>query len=340
MRYYTKEWYKLLQSIGTVDLFEPVIDKEYSDSEIEALYQDMLEKHVQEERDSYDEPPMFDLDEWMEDFPEEEFDPDDYLISDFDEDGEEINFRNPETYEELKQYQIDEYEREWKEFESRPPFDEEESVSDFEENYRDSLEEPDEDIPKWVLEEVDPRLIAIGVLPEGVYERLRAEEEEMQLRFDEIEELADAEYDSYIEDIIEADPDALNDLPEWLEPDHLVSVIEDLNEIDSDYVLSTRDYAGDFEIEFLGWDDEGDDVIRTLIADSAEIIEIEDLHINAEPDEDGDVIPDCELAAYELYWDDEGFELHLMFDNNGLKYCTMKCKDITCTQRQPDIAED
>ena len=49
MRYYTKEWYTLLQSLGTSELFEPVIDKEYTDEDIEILYQDMMDKYVMEE---------------------------------------------------------------------------------------------------------------------------------------------------------------------------------------------------------------------------------------------------------------------------------------------------
>ena len=190
MRYYTKEWYTLMQRLGTADLFEPVLDKEYSDEEIEEMYQEMLEKYVQEEHDSYDEPPFFILDP-EEDIASDEFDPEDFLVGDIDENGEEFNLRHPETLDEFLDYQKREMEQELAEYENRPPFDEEEARREFEENYQDSLEEPDEDIPQWIRDTVDPRLLAMWVLPEGAYKKLAAEEEELQERFDELDEAAE-----------------------------------------------------------------------------------------------------------------------------------------------------
>ena len=63
MRYYTKEYYTLMMALGVADMYEPVIDKEYSDEEIEELYQKALDNYVEELRASYDEPPEFDFDE-------------------------------------------------------------------------------------------------------------------------------------------------------------------------------------------------------------------------------------------------------------------------------------
>ena len=61
MRYYTKEYYTLMMSLGTADLYEPVIDKDYTDEEIEELYQKALDRYIEEERASYDEPPELDV---------------------------------------------------------------------------------------------------------------------------------------------------------------------------------------------------------------------------------------------------------------------------------------
>lgn len=333
MRYYTKEWYRLMMELGAADFFEPVEDKEYSEEELKELYEKMLRKSVEEDRELYNEPPEFDLKEWEENFPEEDFDPDDYMIADIDINGEEINFRNPQTYAELRQYQIDEYAREVKEFKSRPPFDEEEAAAEFEENYRDSLEEPDEDIPAWVRESVDPRLIAMGVLPESVLEKLRSEEEDKERRHDELEELADRDYESFYEDLLEGDDDAIAMLPDWLDPDSLISLVDDLNELDGDYVIDMDGAGGDIQISLLGWDEEGDEVIRTVLFTDAKAVEHEELVIETERDEDGDVTSDCELVAHELYFLEDGYEIHMLFENKGLKYVTLTCEDITCMQQ-------
>ena len=135
MKYYTKQWQQLFEYLGTIDMYEPIIDKEYTDQEIADLYEDMMDKYIEEERIAYDEPPtMGDLYE----LDPEDFDPDDYIIGDIDADGSESNLRNPASYEEFMEYQKKEYEFEMREYESRPPFDEEEAREDFEEEYRDA----------------------------------------------------------------------------------------------------------------------------------------------------------------------------------------------------------
>lgn len=312
MRYYTKEWYTLMSSLGAADMFEPVIDKAYSDEEIENLYQEMLEKYVQEEHDMYDEPPVMEM--FEEDDPEEEFDPEDYLIGDFDGEGNEINLRNPESLEELKEYQRKELQMALAEYESREPFDEEEAREDFEEMYRDSLEEPDEDIPQWVLDSVDRRLIAMGVLPEKTYIRLVKEEAAREEQFDKLDEAAD--------DALEQ---AYDDLPEEFR-----EIADELDEVDGEYVAEVRMENGDLEIVFSAWDDEGDPIRITLDLSSAEILEDEGLEITAEVDEDGDLMSDCSLENHELYYEDGKAELHMLFDNeeHGLKYMTVRCVDI------------
>lgn len=337
MRYYTKEWYELMQALGTSEMFEPIIEKEYSDEEFEQLYCEMLEKHIQEERDLYDEPPVFDLDEWKEEFPREEFDPEYFLIGEIDEDGEEYDLRNPESYEELLQFQIDEYEHQWKEFEERPPFDEEEAREEFEDDYNESLEEPDEDIPAWIRESVDPRLIALGLLPERVYKKLLDEEEEMERRFDELDEIADMEYESLYEDLLEGDEDAAAELPEGIDYDELIRNIEDLNAVDGDYVAEVRILDGDLVIVFSGWDEEGDEIVRTAFFENAEILEDDGLEITTERDEDGDIVSDCDFTAHELYCLDDGkYEVHMLFENKGLKYLTFRCDFISFEQQSAD----
>ena len=63
MRIYTKEYYTLMMSLGVTDMYEPVIDRDYSDEEIEELHQKALDRYVEEERADHDEPPVLDIDD-------------------------------------------------------------------------------------------------------------------------------------------------------------------------------------------------------------------------------------------------------------------------------------
>ena len=274
MRFYTKEYYTLMMSLGAAELYEPVIDKEYNDEEIEELYMKALDRYIEEERASYDEPPEFSFDE--------------------DDDPEYI---------EMMRAELDEYE-------NREPFDEEEAKSDFEEMYRDNLDDPDEDLPAWVWESVDPRIPAMYYLPEKVYRRLVEEDEANEERFEALDEAAD---------------EALEDMQELL-PEELEELLETLQEQESSYVMSAM--TGDeVELKLSGWDEEGDEAIIMIRFDEAEILENEGLDIHAGYDEDGDAESDCELLYSEVYIEDGMPEVHMLFDNNGLKYLTFRCSD-------------
>lgn len=275
MRFYTKDYYTLMMALGVTDLYEPVIDKEYTDEEIAELYQKALDKYIEEERASYDEPPE--------------------LVSDDNDDPE---------YVEMLRQEIEEYE-------NREPFDEEEAKADFEEMYRDNLEEPDEDLPEWVRESVDPRLPAMYVLPEKVYKKLADEDEANEAKFEELDEV--------VEDALE---DMRDDLPEEFE-----ELLDTLEELECASVLSADVSDGEIELKLEGWDDEGEEVIYTFRFDEAEIIENEGLDVNSGKDEDGDTESDCELLYSEVYIEEGRPEVHMMFDNNGLKYLTFSCAE-------------
>ena len=102
MRFYTKEYYTLMMNLGMTDMYEPIIEKDYTDDEIEELYQKALDKYIEEERASYDEPPVLFV----------------------DEDG------NAED--------LEDFEAEVEEFENREPFDEKEAAEEFEDLYKDN----------------------------------------------------------------------------------------------------------------------------------------------------------------------------------------------------------
>ena len=282
-----------MDRLGTVDMFRPVIDKEYTDEEIEALYYESMDRYVEEERQMYDEPPFIMSEE---DGIDDDDDDDD---DDYGDDKFVIDIGTL----------VDEYE-------NREPFDEEEARSEFEENYRDELEEPDEDVPEWIRRSVDPRLIAMGVLPEGVYKKLMAEEAELQERFDKLDAAADEAFEKMYGDM----------------PDEFGGILDDLDELDGEYLIGMERTSDELILTFAGWDDDGDPVKRTATFDDVQMIEDEGLVINAELDEDGEYESDCDLDYHELYYENGRFEVHMMFDDGSLKYLTFSCDSITIEQ--------
>lgn len=274
MRYYTKEYYTLLLAQGAAELYEPIIEKEYSDEEIEDLYQQAMDRYIEEEREEYDQPPG--------------------LI--IDEDG-------PDS--EVFELSIDAALA----YENREPFDEEQSRADFEEMYRDNLEEPDEDLPDWVREAVDPRILAMYFMPEKIYRKLTAEDEINEKKFDAL----DDEADEKLEELRETLPEAYQEF---------LDILEDLEDL---YVTDIEITDDEIRMTLSGWDDDGDEEEKLLRFSSPEIIENEGVEAQSWEDEDGDIESDCELLYSELYMENGRPEVHMLFDNKGLKYLTFSC---------------
>ena len=276
MRYHTKEYYELLMALDSAGMYEPVVDKEiYTEEDIEELYQKAMDKYLEEERADYDAPPELFIDE------EEGLDPED-----------------------AKEYAIA-----VEEYEAREPFDEELAKEEFEELYRDNLEEPDEDLPGWVRESVDHRLLAMYLMPEKTYEKLAAQDEENQEKFDALDEAAD---------------NALEDIMDEL-PEEYVGFIGTIVFYEDEYVLEAKLADGDLTFNITGFTEDGDITVRELRFNGVEIIEDEGINIEAWEDEDGDPESDCELLYSELYKEDGKPEVHMLFNNNGLKYFTFRC---------------
>ena len=53
MKYYTKEWYELLQAWGLSGDLKKIPDAVYTTADIEKLYKKKLKKEIAFERDSY-----------------------------------------------------------------------------------------------------------------------------------------------------------------------------------------------------------------------------------------------------------------------------------------------
>ena len=275
MRIYTKEYYTLTMSLDVTEMYEPVIDKEYSDEEIEELYRKALDRYVEEERAEYDEPPVLDIDDI--------------------EDPEALEFFRVESLE----------------YANREPFDEEEAAEDFEEIYKANLEEPDEDLPDWVKETVDPRILAMYFMPEKIYRKLSEQDAANEERFDALEEQVDKAYD-----------DMVDDLPEEYE-----ELMDTLDDLEDSYVISIEKSGDELELKLEGFDEDGEEAVFTLRFDEVEMLEDEGVAVHPGRDEVGDTESDCELLYSEIYVEDGKPEIHMMFDNDGLKYLTFRCEE-------------
>jgi hypothetical protein len=58
-----------------------------------------------------------------------------------------------------------------------------------------------------------------------------------------------------------------------------------------------------------------------------DVLENEGVDVHSGKDEDGDTETDCELLYSEIYAEDDKAEIHMLFDNNGLKYLTFRCTE-------------
>lgn len=322
MRYHTKEYYRLLMSLGAADCYEPAVDREvYTEEDIEELYQQALDKYIEEERADYDAPPEFLIDE--EDLAD--FDPEDFtfiapgLFDDAEPD--DLTPRHPADREELMMLRDRMFALAVDAYENREPFDEEEAKAEFEEMYRDGLEEPDEDLPEWVREAVDPRMLALELLPEKIYRRLAAEDEVNEESFDALDEAADAALEARMRELP----------PEYRAFTEILEDLEDLTVVgfgmEKGWFRDEDDEEGGWlEIIMVDWNDEGNEVPRILKFFRPEIMEDEGIEVNAWEDEDGDSCSDCDYLYGELYLENGKPEVHMLFENNGLKYLTLSCE--------------
>lgn len=170
MRFYTKEWYALMQRQHDLCGYRKIPDKDYSDNEIRAYYEQDLKAAVAEERRCYNTPPNF---SWYEKLLQEErFDPQDFLLAD----PETGAYFHPETPEIARRCLEAEARDEAARFAARPPFDPKETIRVFKELYRERLRWGGKNFPQCVQDTVDRRLIALNRIPEQAYHRLKQEE--------------------------------------------------------------------------------------------------------------------------------------------------------------------
>ena len=307
MRYYTKEWYDLMQKTNYTFGMKKIPDQDYSNEEVKALYDKALKKEIAEEKKFYNDPPFFLFD--ASDVDSGDMDLADWIFVD-EETG---TFTRPKSYEELKSHLEEEQMEAQAEYENRPPFDPSETIRLFEESYRTRMKYGGSRFPGWVLEKVDRRLLALNLLPESVYLLLKMEERANQKALRAINKRAEREWSKQREQI----------------PG---SVYEALPQHDS-CILSLRRHGKDvvMVIREDGFCEEGASPYRKIVFTSVISFEREKgLYIRTYEDQ-GRRTSNCTYVHDEVYLLADGsYEIHFLVSTRKVRYVTIRCRDIKC----------
>lgn len=287
MKYFTKEWYELMQNIHYTEGFEALKDKDFTDEDIKDLYDKKLKEWIEEEKEAYDDKP--DYSDFYEILESKEFNPTDWLF--VDEKKKQVI--EPSSKQEVIEHLKLEEKQAMKEYIKRKPFDENKSEKEFNEFYKSMLVANDM-LPKWVYEKVDKRLIALGYLPQKVFNKLKEQEIANKEKYDNIEK--EAMNNLYSQNISEEIYANFNFHDE---------VIKSFKSKDGNYIMKVThsDFIESYTV--------------TVIFKDANIIEMEDLKFGKS------------IYLYdEIYKLDDGYEVHIMYEYDGLKYLTIKCSEI------------
>lgn len=301
MKYFTKEWYNLMQRLHYTLCMRAIADKDYTDADIEALYKRKLAASIRHDRKEYNNPPHI-----------IEIDFDNCSLEDFMWfDGEKLVY--PKSMDEVKRNYENEYRRAKQEFESRPPFDPSGTVDTFERMYKGGLEHGYTSFPDWVKDEVDIRLIALGYLPKSVYDRLKAEQKRNRVEFNKINREAKKALAKQAKEI----PDRISQHFGFHD-----GQVMSLENIGDDIVMIIN-------IDGIPAEDETPFARVTFVG--GEVVE-RDANLKfarRKVSYDGEEHDAYCIWLYEgLYKTEDGYEAHMLFDEGELGYLTIRCRDI------------
>lgn len=302
MKYFTEEYRDALNNVGLVEGYE-ILENENID--IDSLYKQKENEFVEHERAIYDSPVIHENDL----FSDIELVLEDILLSDFDEEGNEVNFRHPESYEEWETYKEANHKRLLEEYENRAPFDEDEARDLFKLNFDIAVNDKWQ-MPSWVYEKVDARLIALYYLPKDIYKELENLSKESERRIKEIDKLE--EKDTYNKSISEEMIELLE-----LHDSNLLKIEERDGSIFLDVIYSPiSKLEGHQRIEFI----------------NAEIIENEISYVVI--DENG--FSNAYFIAREAYNYGDYFEFHFLLDS----YVEDEVESMHLTIRAKDLVKN
>lgn len=302
MKYFTKEWYALMQQQFYTDGMQSIPDKHYSDREIRDFYARDLQEEIERDRKLHDTPPKQGA--WEELLQPDQFRPDIFLLED-----EHGTLFHPETPE-IARVWLEKAQKEAQAvFDARPPYDPDETIQCFRDCYRAGIRYAHHRYPRWVHETVDRRLLALNRMPESVLLRLREEEFQNRQAFEQINREASMVLDA--QDI----PDAIRKGFCFHDADLLR-----LRRTGRDLALILRNDRG-----FPDRTPYEKVVFRNISRMERE----PGFVIRARQDHHGNWTSGCQYLYEELYRTDTGYEIRiLLWTRKSLRYLTIWCEDI------------
>ena len=300
MKYFTKEWYALMQKQHFTSGLTVILDKEYTDAEIKAFLEQDLQAEIENDRSIHDMPPSMD---WAEDLLAPDcFRPDIFLF--FGDDGEPFH---PETAEIAREFLNKDFRRQKEQYENREPFDPTETIACFKDCYRMMVRHGWKGYPAWVGETVDKRLLALHRIPESAYNRLFAEEQANKEAFERLTEEASA----------------------VLQEQDIPAEIRDAFRFHDANVLSIRKNGADVEMLLRDGGFMGTPYCRVIFRNVSRFEREKGLVIRTKREDSGEISSNVIYLYDELYRTESGYEVHMMLTGRqDLRYLTVGCVGI------------
>ena len=305
MKFYTKEWYELMQRQGYTSGLKKIPDKVYTDKELKAFYEKDLKEEITRDRKIHNTPPR------TCDWEDELLAPDRFTSDTFLFENEETGeLFHPETPEIARYYLEQARRRAQEQFAARPPFDPAETIECFRDCYKAQLRYGAAHLPQWVQESVDKRLLALNRIPENAYKRLKREEQVNRRAFDKIMTKAAA----------------------VLEQQNIPDEIRSRFCFHDAAVLAIKKVRSNVELYLRkdgGWPDDTTPYIKIIFKNVQQFDREKGFSLRPKLDEDGDLRTDCIYLYDELYRTEDGYEVHMLFwTHKALRYLTICSEDV------------
>ena len=305
MKFYTKEWYELMQRQNYTSGLKKIPDKVYTDEDFQAFYDKDLKAEVARDRRIHNTPPgPYDWE--YELLLPDRFTPDTFLFEN-EETGELFH---PETPEIARHYLEQDRRQAQERFAARPPFDPTETIECFRDCYRMMLKYGAKQFPQWVQESVDKRLLALNRIPENAYKRLKKEEQVNRRAFEKI----NAKATSVLEQ---------QDIPDEIRSQfrfHDASVLA-IKKVRSNVELYLKKDGG--------WPNDTTPYIKLIFKNVRQFDREKGFSLRLKLNKWGDLRTGCTYLYDELYRTENGYEVHMMFwTRKALRYLTICSEDI------------
>ena len=300
MRFYTKEWYALMQITGLLGAYKEIEDKLYSKEDIKALYEQELKKEIERDEKLYNTEPRLYI---PKDLYIEPFDPMAWSYVD-----EEEVLHVPDCPAAVEKELIEHHKVELERYVHRQPFDPAETIACFLEGYRYGIQSAYKGPLSELYQDVPAKLLALGYMPKTPLKAYKKAVKDARRRWNQINKEA--------ENVL-----AGQDIPE---------AVRRLFMIHDACLLSMRKKGKDIIMDYRLCGEESVD--EYLYCRNGNYLE-KDKGISTRKSFDAYGVWTSSGFLYpELYKTDMGYEVHMLFwVGENLAYVTISCSDIKGT---------